>query len=94
MRDLWPDSTFAAENEARAAAMAVAGTNMAAKLAELQSRGRFTRQEDTTAEMVDWASVAVTAERGGSGQVGVGIIGRWFAGHQSGRRGRARIQSP
>jgi F-type H+-transporting ATPase subunit gamma len=50
--------SFAAENEARVATMAAAGSNIEAKLAGLQSLERLTRQEDVTSEMVELASGA------------------------------------
>jgi len=47
---------FAAENEARAATMAAAKTNIDAKLGQLQMQERLTRQEEITAEVVELAA--------------------------------------
>jgi F-type H+-transporting ATPase subunit gamma len=46
---------FAAENEARAATMATAKTNIDGKLAALEAEERRTRQEEITAEVVELA---------------------------------------
>ena len=47
---------FAAENEARAATMAAAKTNIDARLAALEAEERLTRQEEITAEVVELAA--------------------------------------
>lgn len=47
---------FAAENEARAATMAAAKTNIDGKLAALELEERLTRQEEITAEVVELAA--------------------------------------
>jgi F-type H+-transporting ATPase subunit gamma len=54
---------FAAENEARVAAMAAASRNIDSKLAGLQSMERLTRQEDVTAEVVELACGARSPRR-------------------------------
>jgi len=55
--------SFAAENEARVATMAAAGTNIHAKLAGLQALERMTRQEAVTAEVVELAAGARSRRR-------------------------------
>lgn len=49
---------FAAENEARAATMASAKTNIDARLTALEAEERLTRQEEITAEVVELAAGA------------------------------------
>jgi F-type H+-transporting ATPase subunit gamma len=49
---------FVAENEARAATMATAKTNIDGKLAALEAEERRTRQEEITAEVVELAASA------------------------------------
>lgn len=49
---------FAAENELRAATMATAKTHIDGKLTALQAEERRTRQEETTAEVIELASGA------------------------------------
>lgn len=55
---------FSAENEARAATMAAAKTNIDDKLASLEAEERLTRQEEITAEVVELAGGALFRRRG------------------------------
>lgn len=55
---------FSAENEARAATMASAKTNIDGKLVALEAEERLTRQEEITAEVVELAGGALFRRRG------------------------------
>lgn len=57
---------FSAENEARAATMASAKTNIEGKLSALEAEERLTRQEEITNEVVELASGALFRLRSGA----------------------------
>ena len=56
---------FAAENEARMAAMAAACTQIDRQLGALQARQRMVRQEEITAEIIELAAGQTASRRGG-----------------------------